>query len=87
MTRVVVSRWSTVAMSISHDYYPTRLVLDKQGAVTPGEVVIAGDEPVLDAALKELEDAGVTTFLGTPFDAGDGAIERTREYLVARAKV
>ncbi len=63
-----------------------RLVLDKQGAATPGEVVIAGDEAVLDAALKELEDAGVTTFLGTPFDAGDGAIRRTQEYLAARQR-
>jgi len=27
----------------------------------------------------------VTTFLGAPFDAGDGAIDRTREYLAARA--
>ncbi len=47
--------------------------------------MIAGEEPVLDAALKELEDAGVTTFLGTPFDAGDNAISRTQEYLAARA--
>jgi len=29
--------------------------------------------------------AGVTTFLATPFDAGDGAVERTREYLATRA--
>jgi len=31
------------------------------------------------------EGAGVTTFLGTPSDAGDGAVERTREYLATRA--
>ena len=62
-----------------------RLILDKQRAVTPGDVVLAGDESTLDGALNELRDAGVTTFLGTPLDAGDGSVDRTWEYLAARA--
>ena len=62
-----------------------RAILDKQGAATPGEVVLAGGEAALDAALKELEVAGVTTFLGTPFGTEDGGVERTRDYLAAKA--
>jgi F420-dependent oxidoreductase-like protein len=63
-----------------------RAMLDAQGVATPGDVVLAGDESALDAALAELEEAGVTTFLGTPFAVGDGAVERTHEYLAAKAR-
>jgi 5,10-methylenetetrahydromethanopterin reductase len=63
-----------------------RSILDKQGAAGPAEAVIVGDEAALDKALGELEEAGVTTFLGTPFDADEAAVTRTRAYLAAKAK-
>ncbi len=36
---------------------------------------------VLDAALRRLEEAGVTTFMASPFPVDAGAGERTVEYL------
>jgi 5,10-methylenetetrahydromethanopterin reductase len=62
-----------------------RAMLDKQGAATPGAAALVGDEAALDAALRELEESGATEFNGAPFDAGDGSVERTREFLASRA--
>lgn len=63
-----------------------RAMLDIEGAPSPGDVAIVGDEAALDAALDRLESVGVTDFTGAPFAADDGAVERTRAYLADRAK-
>lgn len=63
-----------------------RAMLDKQGAVNPGDAALLGDEAALDAALRELEEAGVTEFNGAPFDDGAGSLARTHEYLASRAR-
>ncbi|MBM3139035.1 MAG: TIGR03564 family F420-dependent LLM class oxidoreductase [Chloroflexi bacterium] len=63
-----------------------RAMLDRQGAPTPGDAALVGDERALDAALRELEEAGATAFHGAPFDDGTGSEERTREFLASRAR-
>jgi alkanesulfonate monooxygenase SsuD/methylene tetrahydromethanopterin reductase-like flavin-dependent oxidoreductase (luciferase family) len=63
-----------------------RSILDRQAAAGPAEAAIVGDESMLDTALSDLEEAGVTTFLGTPFETDEGAVSRTRAYLAAKAK-
>jgi 5,10-methylenetetrahydromethanopterin reductase len=70
-----------------YGYLPSyRAMLDEGGSATPGDAALAGDEAALDRALDELEEAGVTTFNASPFDAGPGSIDRTREYFADRAR-
>lgn len=59
-----------------------RAMLDREGAAEPGDVAIAGDEATVRAALKRLADAGVTDFAASLFEAEDGAVERTRAFLL-----
>lgn len=61
-----------------------RAMLDREGALNPGDVTIAGDEKALDAGLKQLEEAGVTEFAASLFPTDEGAIKRTSEYLQSR---
>jgi F420-dependent oxidoreductase-like protein len=61
-----------------------RAMLDREGAPDPGDVTIAGDEKALDAALQQLEEAGVTEFAASLFPTDEGAIKRTSEYLQSR---
>ncbi|MQA00259.1 MAG: TIGR03564 family F420-dependent LLM class oxidoreductase [Dehalococcoidia bacterium] len=61
-----------------------RAMLDAQGAETPGDAALVGGEAALDAALRELEEAGVTQFNGLVFDGGQDATGRTRAYLESR---
>ncbi len=63
-----------------------RAMLDKQGAPNPGDAALIGDEAALDAALREMEEAGATTFNGAPFDDGTGSLARTHAYLASRAR-
>jgi 5,10-methylenetetrahydromethanopterin reductase len=57
-----------------------RAMLDREGAATPGDVGILGDESVLRAGLARLRDAGVTHFLASVF--GDAkTVERTKAFL------
>jgi F420-dependent oxidoreductase-like protein len=63
-----------------------RAMLDIEGAAGPEDVAIVGDEAALDAALDQLEASGVTDFVGAPFTADSGAVERTRAYLADRAR-
>ena len=60
-------------------------VLQQQGAHSSGDVALAGHEAALLEALDELRDAGVTTFLGTPFATDPDAIDRTWTFLEANA--
>lgn len=59
-----------------------RAMLDREGAATPGDVAIIGDEAAVLARLDELRQAGVTDFVGAVFSGR----ERTRSLLVSAAK-
>ncbi|MFC4009495.1 TIGR03564 family F420-dependent LLM class oxidoreductase [Nonomuraea purpurea] len=59
-----------------------RAMLDREGAATPGEAAIIGDEETVLATLAELERAGVTDFVGSPF----ANRERTLNLLVGAVK-
>jgi len=61
-----------------------RAMLDREGAASPGDVGIAGDEAVLRAGLGRLRDAGVTHFVASLFPAEAGCVERTRAFLRAQ---
>lgn len=61
-----------------------RAMLDREGAAQPGDVAIVGDEAALEDGLRRLEEAGVTHFAASLFDAEEGASQRTREWLRGR---
>ena len=66
-----------------------RAMLDLEGAATPGDVAIAGDERAIEAALRSLASAGVTDFTASPFPFGsDGSegVRRTTALLADLAK-
>ena len=65
-----------------------RAMLDREGAEGPADVVIAGDESAVGAALAKLDEAGATDFLWAPCPVeGDGeAIARTRAFLATLAR-
>ncbi|MGN9842819.1 LLM class F420-dependent oxidoreductase [Nonomuraea sp. H19] len=59
-----------------------RAMLDREGAATPGDVAIVGDEKSVLGKLEELERAGVTDFVCSVF----ANKERTRNLLIGAAK-
>jgi 5,10-methylenetetrahydromethanopterin reductase len=61
-----------------------RAMLDKEGAASPAELALVGDEKVLDAGLERLRDLGVSDFEASIFRTEDGAYERTLAYLESR---
>ena len=66
-----------------------RAMLDLEGAATPGDIVIAGDERALESAIRSLASAGVTDLSAAPFPFGsDGAegVRRTTAFLADLAK-
>jgi F420-dependent oxidoreductase-like protein len=60
-----------------------RAMLDREGAATPGEVALLGDEQALRAGLARLRDAGVTDFDAAVAPLEPGAAERTLEFLAS----
>ncbi len=58
-----------------------RAMLDREGAATPGDVALVGDESELRAGLRSLADAGVTDFAASLYPADAEAIERTTAFL------
>ncbi|MEU4546054.1 LLM class F420-dependent oxidoreductase [Nonomuraea dietziae] len=54
-----------------------RAMLDKEGAATPGDVAIVGDEEAVRAQIDGLAKAGVTDFVAAEFSGR----ERTRAFL------
>ncbi|MBK5224708.1 MAG: LLM class F420-dependent oxidoreductase [Acidimicrobiia bacterium] len=50
-----------------------RAMLDKEGAATPGDVAIVGDEASVRSQIQRLADVGVTDFVAASFGAGDDA--------------
>jgi F420-dependent oxidoreductase-like protein len=57
-----------------------RAMLDREGAETPGDVAITGDESAVEKSLGQLRDAGVTEFVASIFGAREER-DRTRAFL------
>lgn len=57
-----------------------RAMLDKEGAATPGDVAIVGDEAAVRDQVRHLAEIGVTDFVAASYGAGDEATA-TREVL------
>jgi len=65
-----------------------RAMLDREGAVGPADIVVAGDEDAVGEAVERLGEGGATELLAIPFGFGSKpaeAIERTRALLVRLA--
>ena len=58
-----------------------RAMLDREGASSPGEVALVGDEGTLREGLQRYRDAGVTDLAASAFAADPGAAARTHEFL------
>ena len=61
-----------------------RAMLDIEGAESPAEMSLVGDEKVLDAGLERLRNLGVSDFEASIVGSEDGAEERTLQYLESR---
>lgn len=61
-----------------------RGVLDREGAASPGDVAIVGDERRLDEQLARLRDAGVTDLNAAIIPIDEGAEARTLDFLESR---
>jgi len=57
-----------------------RAMLDREGAASPGDVAIIGDEKRVRKAFADLRNAGVTDFGIATFSADEGAVARTLEF-------
>ena len=57
-----------------------RAMLDREGAKTPGDVAIVGDETTVGAVLRRMADGGVTDFVASIFGS-DTERTRTRDLL------
>jgi F420-dependent oxidoreductase-like protein len=58
-----------------------RAMIDREGATGPEDVAIIGTEDQVRARIRQIEDAGVTDFVGAEFATGDTERTRTRELL------
>jgi 5,10-methylenetetrahydromethanopterin reductase len=66
-----------------------RAMLDREGAASPADVVIVGDESAAGEQLERLKAIGVTDYLAAPFPVGadrPASLERTRALLVKVAR-
>jgi F420-dependent oxidoreductase-like protein len=58
-----------------------RAMLDREGAATPSDVALVGDENALRSGIERYREAGVTHFNAAITPTEDGAFERTLEFL------
>lgn len=58
-----------------------RAMLDREGASTPSDVALVGDENALRSGMERYRDAGVTHFNAAITPTEPGAFERTLEFL------
>lgn len=61
-----------------------RAMLDREGAATPGDIALVGDEDAVAEQVGRLRDAGVTDFNASPYGAADQTA-RTRTLLAELA--
>ena len=60
-----------------------RAMLEREGAGSPGDVALVGDEAALRDGLRRYREAGVTDLAASVFAADDEAVARTLEFLKA----
>jgi len=58
-----------------------RAMLDREGASTPSDIALVGDENALRSGIERYRDAGVTDFNAAITATEDGAFDRTLEFL------
>ena len=58
-----------------------RAMLDREGAASPADVALLGDEATLRAGIERHREVGVTDFTASIIPVGPGSRERTREFL------
>ena len=58
-----------------------RAMLDRAGAGGPGDRAIVGDEATWRTGLARYREAGVTDFAPSTYEAEEGTVARTREFL------
>jgi F420-dependent oxidoreductase-like protein len=66
-----------------------KAMLELEGAGSPAEIAIVGDEKALEAGLQRFADAGATDFQAATFPCGDdsrASVERTRVFLSELAR-
>ncbi len=87
---VAVTNDADAARKIANDTFQMygalpsyRAMLDREGAAGPGDVALVGDEATVRAGFAALRDAGVTDFAASPYSADEGALDRTREFLLS----
>lgn len=61
-----------------------RAMLDREGAATPGDIAVVGDEEAIAKQVQQLADAGVTDFNAAPYGSPD-QVERARTLLASLA--
>ena len=73
------------AMAAIYGALPSyRAMLDREGTgLGPADIAILGDEKSVRASLKRLADMGVTQFMGSVMNVGEGSTTRTRELLAS----
>ena len=60
-----------------------RAMLDREGAATPSDVALVGDENALRSGIERYRDAGVTHLNAAILPTESGAFERTLEFLAS----
>jgi F420-dependent oxidoreductase-like protein len=61
-----------------------RAMLDREGASSPADIALVGDTTAVETELRRLADAGVTDLLAAPFEADEGAMQRTVDFLAGQ---
>lgn len=58
-----------------------RRIFDREGVSTVGELVLAGTEEQVRAALARYQDVGVTELWAVPYEVGGAGTQRTEDFL------
>lgn len=61
-----------------------RAMLDREGAATPGDIAVVGDEDTVRATVADIESAGVTEF-NASFYGSDDEVARSRKLMSSLA--
>jgi F420-dependent oxidoreductase-like protein len=61
-----------------------RAMLDREGVSGPADIPLVGDAATVEAELRRLAEIGVTDLLAAPYEADEGAMQRTVDFLAGR---
>jgi 5,10-methylenetetrahydromethanopterin reductase len=89
---VALSRDGAGARKVIHDFFALystvpsyRRMLEREGAASPAEVALVGDESALGRAIDRLAECGATDLVAVCVPVDPGAVERTLGFLAHRA--